>query len=294
MAKSQRKPSLTRARPQRADLHIHTTASDGRWTPEQVVAGCLAEGIELLAVADHDAVDNVLATEAPALEAGLAFLRAAEIGALSGGRLLHILGYGIDPTDPLLLGLLRENTALFEAADDATIRGLIALGYDLDYEAYLAYTYDRTRGGFKALNFCLDQGVAADAKDFMRNTRPQLNLGWPPLRPPRDVIDTIRRAGGYAILAHPGASLPIDIEQLDAAADALADLVDDGLAGVECYSQYHDVATAAFCVDWCLERDLIITGGSDYHGGFVGRRLGVPIVDTGQLHLGPLEPLIRR
>ena len=289
MPKPKHRQRRERVQPVRVDLHIHPTASDGRWTPEQVVAGCRAEGIGLLAVADHDTVANVLRTGALAIEAGIAFLRGVEIGAVSGGRLLHILGYGIDPTDPLLLGLLHDNTAKFEDADDAVIRGLIELGYDLDYETYLAYSYDRTRGGFKILNFCLDQGISADANDYVRNTRSQLNLGWPPLRPPRDVIDTIHGAGGDAVLAHPGVSLPIEIEHLDAAAQALTALVDDGLDGIECYSQYHDIATTAFCVDWCEARDLIITGGSDYHGGFVGRQLGVPVVDTGQLRLGPLE-----
>ena len=143
----------------RADLHIHTTASDGRWTPRQVVEGCLAEGIGLVAVADHDTLDNVLETEALALEAGLAFLRAVEVSTMAGGVMFHVLGYGIDPHDPLLLGMTGENWAKLQVVDDQDVRDLISLGYDLNYEEYLAYTYDRTRGGFKSLNYCIDRGI---------------------------------------------------------------------------------------------------------------------------------------
>jgi predicted metal-dependent phosphoesterase TrpH len=294
MSKTQQQGSQTpkpRSTPVRADLHIHTTASDGRWLPHQVVEGCLAEGIGLLAVADHDASDSVLATEALALEAGLAFLRGVEISSMAGDTMLHILGYGIDPSDPVLHGVLFENRIKIEAVDDDDIRGLIDLGYDIDYQAYLAYDYDRTRGGFKSLNFCIDRGFCRDAHDFFDNIRSQLNHRWPDFVLPREAISAIRGAGGIPVLAHPAASLKGHGGLNDR---SLAPLLDAGIGGLECYSQYHDAATTAYCVDWCLQHDLVITGGSDYHGGYVGRALGVPVVDTSQLRLGPLEDAIRR
>jgi 3',5'-nucleoside bisphosphate phosphatase len=71
---------------------------------------------------------------------------------------------------------------------------------------------------------------------------------------------------------------------------ALRLLLDYGIQGLECYSQSHDEATTAFCVDWSVRHDLFITGGSDYHGGYVGRQLGVPLVNASQLCLGSLIP----
>jgi 3',5'-nucleoside bisphosphate phosphatase len=294
MSKSRRKKSRSATPPAtrhvRADLHIHTTASDSRWTPEQVVEGCKAEGIGLLAVADHDTVDAVLPTEKLALEAGLRSLRAVEISTVAGDHMLHILGYGIDPADPVLRGLLAENRAKFLRANEREIAGLIALGYDLDYEEYLAYAYDRTRGGFKSLNYCLDKGVCTSPKDFLTRVRGLLNHPWPDLAHPREAIRVIRGAGGVPVLAHPGASLK---DRGGVTDETLAPLLAEGIGGLEAHSQYHDHVTTSFCIDWCEAHDLVITGGSDYHGGFVGRHLGIPMVDASQLRLGPLESLIR-
>lgn len=288
---AQTAPPRSRLNPSlRADLHIHTTASDSRWSPKQVVEGCRAAGIRLFAVADHDTVAAVPVAEALAREAGLAFLRAVEVSTTApDGVMAHVLGYGIDPRDPVLHGLLAENTAKLEAADDADIRALIALGYPIDYAAYLAYDYDRSRGGFKALNYCIDLGLCADAFDYFGNIRARLDHRWPEFVRPREAITVIRNAGGIAVLAHPGATL----KDVGGVTDTtLAPYLEDGIGGLECYSQYHDVATTHFCVDWCDRHDLLITGGSDYHGGFVGRQLGVPVVDTSQLRLGRLEEAI--
>ena len=282
--------AVTAARRVRADLHIHTTASDSRWTPEKVVAGCKAEGIGLLAVADHDSVDAVLATEKLALKAGLSFLRAVEISTVAGDDMLHILGYGIDPTDAVLRGLLAENRAKFLRANEREIAGLIALGHDLDYEEFLAYDYDRTRGGFKSLNYCLDKGVCTSPNDFFTRLRRLLNHPWPDVVHPREAIRAIRGAGGIPVLAHPGVSLK---NSGGVTEETLAPLLADGIGGLEAYSQYHDHVTTSFCIDWCESHSLVITGGSDYHGGFVGRQLGIPMVDTAQLQLGLLEALIR-
>jgi 3',5'-nucleoside bisphosphate phosphatase len=276
--------------PVRADLHIHTTASDSRWTPQDVVEGCKAEGIGLLAVADHDTVEAVPITAALALEAGLAFLPAVEISTVAGSDMLHILGYGIDPADPYLHGLLAENRAKFLRANEREIIGLIALGYDLDHDEYLAYDYDRIRGGFKSLNYCLDKGICTGPQDYFTRVRARLNQPWPNVVHPREAISAIRAAGGIAVLAHPGISLK---KQGGVTDETLASLLADGIGGLEAYSQYHDPATTHFCIDWCAAHDLVVTGGSDYHGGFVGRRLGVPIIDTAQLRLGALETKIR-
>lgn len=274
----------------RVDLHIHTTASDGRWTPEQVVAGCVEAGIGLLAVTDHDSVSNVLATERLALAAGLRFLRGVEISTIRDGVMLHVLGYGIDPADPALRPLVEANTTKLLAADDEEVRGLIELGHDIDWDDYLAYEYDRTRGGFKSLNYCLDLGIATGAGDFFENVRAQVDRGWPDFVHPREAVAAIRGAGGIPILAHPGGSLK---NHGGITSETLAPLLEEGIAGLECYSQYHDAATTARCVDWCRHHDLAITGGSDYHGGFVGRQLGVPRIDLSQLELQDIVRHIR-
>ncbi len=271
----------------RADLHIHTTASDGRWLPERVVAEVKAHAIGLFAVTDHDTVASIPAVEALARREGLAFLRGVEVSTRLDGRVLHILAYDFDPENAVLTALLHENRLVLDRASDEAIESLIAAGYPIDRDDYAAYTYERTRGGWKAYNFLLDRGLCSGIRDYFERWGPVLPPDPPPFIPPDKAIAAIREAGGVPILAHPGASLRPGVTD-----EGLRPLLDLGIAGVECYSYAHDEATTRFCLDWCARHGLLVTGGSDCHGGLVPRELGSPPVDTADLHLGELETRI--
>ena len=106
----------------RADLHIHTTASDGTWTPQELVQQALQVGLGALAVTDHDSVGNVAETARLAQAAGLKFLPAAEICSTKADLSFHILGYGIDITNPPRLVLMQHNEKLLEQKDGDSIR----------------------------------------------------------------------------------------------------------------------------------------------------------------------------
>jgi predicted metal-dependent phosphoesterase TrpH len=272
----------------RADLHIHTIASDGRWTPEQVVVEVQARGIGLFAIADHDSVASVPPAETLAREAGLAFVRGVEVSTLLDGRLFHILAYGFDIGRPGLTELLRKNKAKLDRQNDNIVRGLIAAGYEIDMGDYAAYDNDPTRGGWKVLNFLIDFGYCTGPRDYFDELVNPQRLEWPSFPHPADAIAVIRAAGGVPILAHPGASL----RQVGVSEDTLCPFLDCGIGGLECYACYHDEATTRFCLEWCDQHELLVTGGSDSHGGFVGRELGVPVVDTADLRLGELEEQI--
>jgi predicted metal-dependent phosphoesterase TrpH len=274
----------------RADLHIHTTASDGTWTPEEVVEHVQEAGIGLFAIADHDTLEGALAVadlvrrtpNAPA------FLLAVEISTLLDGALVHILGYGVRPDHPSLNDLLRANQARLEWVNEETLRRMARAGYPVDLEAYAVYPNDPRRGGWKGLNFLIDAGLCRDVRDFFER------IFVDPIRPPApdfprpaEAIARIREAGGVPILAHPEGSFrdgPIE--------EALAPFLEFGIAGVECHSPYHSPETTARCRTFCARHGLLVTGGSDCHGSFTDRQLGVPPVMMDDLRLGPLEGLI--
>ena len=277
----------------RVDLHIHTTASDGCWTPERVVEGIQAAKIGLFAIADHDTTANVRATEVLARAAGIAFLRGVEISTMDrnhgfGELMLHILGYGIDLGNPALQSIIRRNEALLQATDDANIQDLVRQGYAIDLDDYATYEHDHTRGGWRSLNYLIDRGICADGREFFNVLWPRMTHQWPDFAHPTEAVTAILAAGGVPILAHPGASFDHD----RFTEEDLNTVLDYGIAGVECYSYAHDAAMTALCVKWCQRHNLLITGGSDYHGGFAGRALGVPVVDLDYLRLGELEDLI--
>jgi hypothetical protein len=85
-------------------------------------------------------------------------------------------------------------------------------------------------------------------------------------------------------LAHPGSSL----RERGVGEETLAPILESGIAGVECYSYHHDEEITRVCLDFCDRWECLITGGSDCHGGFVGRPLGIPCVDLVDLRLGEL------
>jgi predicted metal-dependent phosphoesterase TrpH len=267
-----------------ADLHIHTTASDGRWLPAELVDQVRRAGIDLFAVADHDAVDNLRPVEDLVRGSGPAFVPGVEVSSTLEGCLFHLLGYGIDPDSPSLLAMLSENREKMESVDLQSIQLLADAGYPIGYEDYQRYENDVTRGGWKALNLFIDRGFCRDVDDFFaRLFVDDMALTMPLFAAPEAVIDLIHRAGGVVVCAHPGYSAGEDGQPL------LDRLVERGIDGLECYSPYHDRETTRRLADYCRQRDLLITAGSDCHGGFAGRALGQPKADAADLQLGPLS-----
>jgi 3',5'-nucleoside bisphosphate phosphatase len=274
----------------RVDLHIHTVASDGRWTVPSLIEALEQEGITLFAVTDHDSVGSVAAAETLARESDLAFLRGVEISTKMDGRLMHVLAYGFDLDHRPFVDLIEQNEARLQAYDDELVERLVKAGYQLDLDAYRTYTWDRRRGGWKSLNYLIDQGLCRDVHGFFDELFVgDLQVDFPDFPSPEEVIPLIRAAGGRPVWAHPANSLslnpryhPQDDEGV------LARMVDCGIEGLECYTCYHDGPWTARLLAWADRYGLLVTGGSDSHGGFVGRHLGRPEISFEQLCLGPL------
>ena len=269
----------------RVDLHLHTTASDGRWTPEQLVEEVTGAGISLFAVTDHDSMDSLKATTDLVRGSGLSFLPGVELSARMNGQSYHLLAYGIDAGDATLGDFVQaNNTRLLGASDDA-VGMLVEAGFSISSDDYSSYTWDRRRGGWKALNYLIDRGFCQDVRSYFGElfvgelAHPQAHFP-----PPEEVIATARDAGGAVILAHPGTPFYNGL-----ADERLDELVDMGLQGLECHSMHHDKADTRRFLDYCHSRDLLITGGSDCHGGLVQRSLGIPPVFARDVRLGQLE-----
>ncbi len=272
----------------RVDLHIHTQASDGTWTPAQLVEHVQAAGIDLFAVADHDSISSVAACEALARQSGLHFLRGVELNANLNGTQCHILGYGFDPANPALLRLVDSNFRQREISDLECLRILQRDNFPVDLKDYEEYENDPARGGWKGLNYFIDRGVCTNVDDFFGRLfgehRPMPLPSFPPLA---EVVAVIVDAGGVPILAHPGA------QWLHMTEEALKVFLQAGIRGLECRTIYHDETATRRFIAWCRRHNLLITGGSDCHGDFVpGRRLGLPTITHTELRLGELEDAI--
>lgn len=266
----------------RADLHIHTTASDGTWTPAELIAEAQKLGLGALAVTDHDSVANVAEAQRLALAAGLKFIPASEVCSTKNDISFHILGFGIDITNKHLLELLRHNEALLEQKDVDSIAMLERDGWDVSVREFEHYTYDRRRGGWRSLAYLQDKGLCSDVNDFFKRIfTAEHDLAFPEFPAISQVIDAIHGAGGVALCAHaasgfhgPGLAKVLDL------------LAEESFDGFECFHSGHDEASTKALLQYCRDRGLLISGGSDCHGTFVpGRNLGEPYVKVSDLHL---------
>lgn len=266
----------------RVDLHIHTTASDGTWTPEELIEKVKALNIKLFSVTDHDTVKNVAETQQLAQKNGLKFIPGVEVSSTLNGRYFHILGYGVDIKCSKLLNLLKYNTTLMEKTDEDSIQKLIDTGITLDIDDYKAYQHNPSRGGWKSLSYLIDKGICKNIEEFFSNLFiKEKGIEFPVFPQPQEVIDIIRTANGIPVLAHPGSQF--HGTTLEETLDFFKGVY---IEGIECFHPSHSHETIANALKWCKRHDMIITGGSDCHGNFVPeRKLGIPYITLRDLSL---------
>lgn len=259
------------------DLHLHTTASDGRSSPEQLVRTAAAAGITTLAVTDHDTTAGVAAARSAARAIGVEVLMGIEITAVLDGRDVHILGYFFDDTYPELVTFLAAQREDRRRRVDGIVERLSAMGAPVNHRAIAKQAADSHKAiGRPAIARALvAAGHARDVADafdrFLADGRPAFIAREG--APPAEVIALLRRSGGVASFAHPG---KLGLDHL------LPGLASAGLAGLEVFHPDHDAETVEKYAAMAETLNLTPTGGSDYHGPQSGRAecLGVVGLDA--------------
>ena len=238
------------------DLHIHSTASDGTWTPQELVEAAKNAELKVIAVTDHDSVANVVQVQKLAETQGITCLSGVEICATKDNFCYHILGYGIDIENRALLKLLHHNEELLDQKDEDSIKNLIDRNWKLNLQEFTDYRYDRRRGGWKSLAFLQDQGLCGDVHDFFARIFTKENdLGFPSFPSIKEVIETIHAAGGVALLAHAASSF-----HGPGLESVLLDLKDEKFDGFECYHSGHSAEDTKTMLEYCKENNFLISG----------------------------------
>lgn len=276
------------------DLHLHTQASDGTWSPDQAVAEAARIGLHAIAFADHDSLASVAVGMRAARGRGLRFVIATEItSGASAEESLHILGYGVDPANPRLRSVLACNQEAWRANERSSLINLARLGIVISQLRYDYWAAHREAGGWPTYNCLAELGLVRDHRDYFAK---YFGPGCPAhvetaFVPPAEAIAAIKDAGGVAILAHPGAYDPAGRTVLERPG-FLDGIVGLGIDGLEAIANENSPEVTEHLLAYCRARGLIITGGSDCHGGFVaGRTLGRPPVPDE--HLPPLLARLR-
>jgi len=250
------------------DLHMHTTASDGRCSPEELVERVARAGIHTMSVTDHDTLAGVRPARAAAAARGLTCVPGIEITSVHRGKDVHVLAYFIGESTPGLQDLLTtQRQQRLDRALEIADR-LEKLQAPIDRDAMIAAA---TAPGGKSLarpqiaQLLIDAGHVASTAEAFEKFLGEDSPAYVPHRgaTPLDVVDLITRGGGVTSLAHPGyrgagPSAPKD--------DLVPQLAEAGLTAIEAVHSSHDEAMQAHYKALAATHGLAVTGGSDYHG----------------------------
>ncbi|ACA59576.1 PHP domain-containing protein [Candidatus Desulforudis audaxviator] len=255
-----------------ADLHVHTTASDGTVTPAGVVQLARALGLGAIAITDHDTVSGV----APALQRagatdGPLVIPGIEISASHQGRDVHILGYYVDTKHAGFLARIKELAEKRAERAARMIARLQSLGLAVTLNDVLDFAGPASLGRPHIADALLRAGIVKNrAEAFSRwigrdcpgyVSRQQVS--------PFEAVALVRLAKGVPVLAHPGTARVDDI---------IADLAVVGLQGLEVYHPDHTPEQVRRYLDLAAALRLVATGGSDFHGSDNHGRLGEALV----------------
>ncbi|HEU5319122.1 MAG TPA: PHP domain-containing protein [Chloroflexota bacterium] len=245
------------------DLHVHTTASDGRLTPAETVALAVARGLSVLSLTDHDSTEGVGAAIAAARGSRLRVIPGVEMNTDTPQGEAHVLGYFVDHEDTDLQRRLADRRRARMERGLGIVTKLKAIGIEVSWERVQEIAGAAEGGAVGRPHLALALQEAGFVKSTQEAFERYIGRGGPAYveyekLAPEEATQIIRRAGGLAALAHPST-----IEDLDR---FLQPLIEAGLEGLECYYGAYPEATVLRLVTLAERLGLSVTGGSDYHG----------------------------
>lgn len=255
------------------DLHMHTTASDGSDSIRELAAKLREREIDTFAVTDHDTIDGALEMET-IVWPGARFVKGVEFSCISPAGKCHILGYGYDASDVQLQAALKEGSDLRMAK----------LGDRLAYvqETYrivftreeLDWLYSmKSPGKPHIADLMLKRGIGKNRDDVIRNYIHGTKKGADRIEA-QTAISGILHAGGIPVWAHPLGGEGEEMLSREQFANQLRTLMRSGIRGLECHYSRYTREQVQFLRDMAKKYDLLISGGSDYHGSRKNIALG--------------------
>ena len=245
------------------DLHMHTTASDGRLSPVDLVARAAAAGLTTISVTDHDTIAALAEVTAAAAQKRIRVVPGIELTAIDQGRDVHMLGYFFDPASAPLAALLHSQRALRVLRVREIAAALASLNMPIDVEGVLLAAAarpgsscrpaaGRARAGARRSRAVGAGRIRSMAGD--RDVPPSCRGRG---RAPAAVIESIHGAGGVASFAHPGVTRRDEL---------IGPLVEQGLDAIEVYHSDHTAEDVVAYRGLAMRLGALVSGGSDFHG----------------------------
>ncbi|MFC4766385.1 PHP domain-containing protein [Effusibacillus consociatus] len=256
------------------DLHAHTTASDGTFTPGELVQHAKKRGLAGVAVTDHDSTDGIEEAMDAGNKLNVDVVPGVEINTEYEGKEVHVLGYYFDRSSKSLQDLFRILREQRVTRMDRILEKLHSLGIRIERDEVISEAAEGSIGRPHIARVLIKKGLAQDIREAFDK---YLSRGAPAYverfkLDPGDAIRLIREANGVPILAHPGL----------VGKDALIEeLIPAGLLGIEAFHPDHSEDARHRYAKMAEELGIIATGGSDFHGSGAEHRgdLGTVSVD---------------
>ena len=246
------------------DLHTHSIYSDGSSTPAELIQLALAYGLKGLALTDHDTVEGVEEFMRLGAQAGLTVVSGVEISTSVQQRTVHILGYGIDANDPVLQRWLKPLQEGRQRRNTIILEKLQHLGVDITAEEIQHVSCCGQTGRPHIARLLVEKGVVdsfdAAFRQYLGRNRPAWEGRFS--YSAAETIAMIHRAGGLAVLAHPGQLDP----EMRVQPPLIRELALHGLDGIEAYYPTQTRMMKKKLRALAAEHHLLVTGGSDFHG----------------------------
>jgi len=256
----------------RADLHSHSTASDGSLPPAAVMALARAAGLDAIALTDHDTVAGH-AEARRSLPPGLTLVPGVELSCRRDGTSLHLLGYLFDPAEPQLAAECAKLRDARVRRARAIVERLAALGAPLTWAQVQAVAGGSVVGRPHIAQAMVAAGIVASQDEAFGpqwlGAGGRAHVARYALDPVR-AVGLVRAAGGVTVLAHPGAARrgPVVPD------DYIAALAAAGLTGIEVFHPGHDDIERMRLASVADKLGLVPSGGSDDHGAATDYRVG--------------------
>jgi predicted metal-dependent phosphoesterase TrpH len=263
------------------DLHVHTTASDGLLTPEEVVEIAARDGLSALSITDHDTIDGYFSAQKKAEELGIELIPGVELSVTHKGEDFHLLGYLIDCENPQFLKKIGSFQEERRIRGEKMVEKLNELGIDLSMDTVKSIAGKGSVGRPHLADALLKEEFVHTYEEAFARYLGYHAQAYVPKKylTPKEGIELIHLVRGVAVFAHPGTNRM--------AQQAIYDFLPLGLDGIEAHHYKHDRETTRRLINQAKKLGLIYTGGSDCHG----RRKDKTLIGTVKVPYACLEML---
>lgn len=269
----------------RIDLHVHSSISDGTYSPKEIIELAVRNKVEVVALTDHDNIDGNYGAEDVAKKLNVTLLKGIEITAsYEAGRRIHILGLGTDINNNYFL----ESYTRIKKAKDKSISKLLCLireqGVDIDIDVLRTASKGKYLDRYDIHRYMMKNSICVDAQEVWDKYLDPIPFGEDELPTAGEAIKMIKEAGGLSFIAHYNKSVGLKGYSKEQLEDHIKCLIKLGLDGIERYYPLYnpeDIKEAEYLIN---KYHLIPCGGTDFHGG---NRLGA---DLGGANIGMSIP----